>query len=216
MAIYTAADLITILGQQLHDVGQDTWTESLLLSYLSEAQNQVALLRPDATAVVESFTLAQAAAQELPAGGVRFLDCIRNLGVGGSTPGRHIKRISRNEIDGYYPDWTSETSANEIKRYIFEIESPRVFWVYPTPSVATLAVELSYSKSPTQLASTASTLSLDDIYIAPILEWVLYRALSMEAKGASKGLASQHQQAFYAALGVKSQSDQVLAQVNAQ
>jgi len=215
MATYTAANLITILGQQLHDVGQDIWTEALLLTYLSEAQSQIALLRPDSTAVIESFALAETAKQDIPSGGFRFLDCVRNLGVGGIIPGRHIKKITRDEIDGYYPEWTSEESAVEIKRYIFEIESPRVFWVYPTPSVATLTIELSYSKAPAVLPNTDVVISLDDIYISPILEWTLYRALSMEAKGASVNLASQHQQAFYTALGVKSKSDETLAQVNA-
>lgn len=209
MATCTAGDLISILGQQLHDVGQDVWTEALLLTYLSEAQNQIALFRPDATAVTENFTLATAAKQELPSGGVRFLDCIRNLGANGTTPGRHIRKITRDEIDGYYPSWTSDTTSDEIKRYIFEVETPRTFWVYPTPSVA-LVVELSHSKAPAQLVSGSDLLSLDDIYISPVLEWTLYRCLSMEAKGASVNLALQHMQAFYQALGVKTQSDQIL------
>lgn len=214
MATYTAGNLVTILGQQLHDVGQDTWTEALLLTYLSEAQNQIALLRPDATAVTESFALDTEAKQAIPSGGVRFLDCIRNLGADGITPGRHIKRIARDEIDGYYPDWTSDTDAEAIKRYIFEVETPRSFWVYPTPSVA-LTVELSYSKAPTQLAAITTELGLDDIYVSPMLEWTLYRCLSMEAKGASVSLASQHMSAFYQALGVKSQTDKTIAQVTA-
>ena len=212
MSTYTAGDLINILGQQLHDVGQDIWGETLLLQYLSEAQNQIALLRPDATSVVEEFTLAQSAKQEIPAGGVRFLDCIRNLGNGGITPGRHIRRIERDEIDGYYPDWTSSESATEIKKYIFEEEAPRAFWVYPTPSVGTLAVELSYSKAPTQLTATTDSIGLDDTYISPMMEWTLYRCLSMEAKGANKEFAVQHQNAFYNALGVKFKSDQALVQ----
>lgn len=210
MATYIASNLVTILGQQLHDVGQDTWTESLLLTYLSEAQNQIALLRPEATAVTESKILAETAKQEIPDGGVRFLDCVRNLGVGGVVPGRHIKRIARGEIDGYYPEWTSEESATEVKRYIFEAETPRTFWVYPTPSVATLAVELSYSKAPTQIAATSTLIGLDDTYISPMLEWVLYRCLSMEAKGASVNLAAQHMQAFYQALGLAVQVDQIV------
>ena len=209
MATYTAGDLVTILGQQLHDVGQDTWTEPLLLTYLSEAQNQIALLRPEATAVTEPFVLGTEAKQSIPAGGVRFLDCVRNLGAGGNTPGRHVKRIARDEIDGYYPNWTSDVGTTEIKRYVFENETPRTFWVYPTPS-GELMVELSYSKAPTQIASTTTELGLDDIYISPMLEWTLYRCLSMEAKGASTTLASQHMQAFYQALGLASGIDQIV------
>jgi len=209
MATYSAGNLVIILGQQLHDVGQDTWTEALLLTYLSEAQNQIALLRPEATAVTEAFILDTEAKQEIPSGGVRFLDCVRNLGAGGTTPGRHIKRIARGEIDGYYPNWTSDTGDTEIKRYIFESETPRTFWVYPTPSVA-LTVELSYSKAPTQIIATTTDLGLDDIYISPMLEWTLYRCLSMEAKGASANLAAQHMQAFYQALGLAVQVDQIV------
>ena len=209
MATYTAGNLVTILGQQLHDVGQDTWTESLLLTYLSEAQNQIALLRPEATAVTDSFTLSTEAKQNIPADGVRFLNCVRNLGQSGVSPGRHINQISRDEIDGYYPNWTADRGTTEIKRYIFENETPRIFWVYPTPSIP-LKVELSYSKAPTQIVSTATTLGLDDIYISPMLEWTLYRCLSMEAKGASVNLASQHMSAFYQALGVAVQIDQIV------
>lgn len=211
MATYTAGDLVTILGQQLHDVGQDTWTESLLLIYLSEAQNQIALVRPEATSVTETFVLANTARQTIPAGGVRFLDCIRNLGTNGSTPGRHIKRITRDEIDGYYPNWTSDIATSEIKRYIFESETPRSFWVYPTPNTS-LQVELSFSKAPARFVSSASTLAIDDIYVSPILEWTLYRCLSMEAKGASTNLASQHMNAFYTALGMAVKTDQIVEQ----
>lgn len=213
MATYTAANLISILGQQLHDVGKDTWTEALLLQYISEAQNQIALLRPDAISTIENITLAETAKQVIPAGGVRLLDCIRNLGAGGTTPGRHIKRITRGEIDGYIPEWTSTETSTEITHYIFEVESPRVFWVYPTPSIATLAVEISYAKAPTVISSAATVIGLDDIYISPIIEWVLYRCLSMQAKGANASFAMQHMQAFYTALGVKAQSDQLVAKV---
>jgi len=213
MATYTAGDIVLILGQQLHDVGQDIWTEALLLNYISEAQNQIALLRPDAIAAIESFVLEQSAKQSIPAGGVRLLDCIRNLGPGGTTPGRHIKKVSRDEIDGYIPDWTSAQTATEITHYIFELETPRVFWVYPTPSIATLTVELSYAKAPATVSTTSDIIGLDNIYISPIIEWVLYRCLSMQAKGGNPSFALQHMSAFYTALGSKNQTDQALAQV---
>jgi len=210
MAVYTAGDVITILGQQLHDVGQDIWTEALLLTYMSEAQNHIALLRPDSTAVVEPFTLAESAKQTIPAGGVQFLNCIRNLGAGGTTPGRHIKRITRDEIDGYYPEWTSTESATAINRFIYEAESPKVFWVYPTPSVATLSVELAYSKSPTKLTDTEDDIGVDDTYVTALIEWVMYRCMSMEGAGASVEKAARHHASFYGALQGKLQTDQVL------
>ncbi|MBT4876365.1 MAG: hypothetical protein HON48_14310 [Desulfobacula sp.] len=213
MSTYTAGNLVDLLGQQLHDVGQDIWSESLLLSYLSEAQNQIASLRPDATGVTGPFVLAQSAKQEIPAGGVRFIDCVRNLGIDGAVPGRHIKKISRNEIDGYYPTWTSDESATEVKRYIFDPTTPKVFWVYPTPSIGTLNVELSYSKAPVQLTVTTDSIGVDDIYISPLLEWVMYRCMSMEAEGANASVAQAHMQTFYNALRAKISTDTKIAEI---
>ena len=49
---------------------------------------------------------------------------------------------------------------------------------------------------------------LDDIYLSPITDWILYRAYSKDAEyGANEARAVASYQAFNAAIGVKTQAD---------
>lgn len=189
---------------QLTDPDQIIWTDAILFKVITEAQNACILVGADANIVTEDFTLAQAARQTLPSGGVRFVDVEGNVG-GGS-----VTRVSKRVMDEVWPDWTTEESATAIKHFLYDEEQPAAFWVYPVPSVGTIHVNLSYAKAVPIITSEDNAIVLSDLYLPSIKEYALWRCLSMEGPAMAVGLAAQHLQNFYAFLGQKFQGEQIL------
>ncbi|MBI9090717.1 MAG: hypothetical protein JEZ12_15985 [Desulfobacterium sp.] len=213
MGTYTGDAIAQMIAEQLTDSGNVIWPEmDIIYPAITEAQNFIVFLRPEASSSVVPFTCAAGSCkQEIPATGLAFLDVTRNLGLNGTTPGKPIKKIPKAVLDDSVPGWTIEETTDRIQQYVFEPENPRFFWVYPTPSVA-LQVELSQSLVPAPVASGTDTISLPDTYITPILEWVKAVCLLMPSAGTNTNLGLQHQAAFYTMLGVKRQTDETTEQ----
>jgi hypothetical protein len=108
---------------------------------------------------------------------------------------------------------------------MFDPRQPKEFFVYP-PALATTELEVVYADTPGIHALTeaqldpngaqADVILLDDIYMSPIIDWVLYRAYSKDAEyGANEVRATAAYQAFNSALGVKAQVDSASNPVDA-
>lgn len=201
----TINDIIGRANAQLVDPLWLRWSKSELIDYYNDAINAVIIIRPDAGRSDETFTCAAGARQELPAGALRLLEVIRVTG------GRGVMPIRREQLDYQFPDWYSRTGVAE--RYIFDTKNPRVFYVFPG-AVAGAQLEISVSRLPdaatiADMAPAANrAFSLEELYINPVLEWILFRAFGKDAEsGANAQLSSQHYQTFVDLLGVKSQTD---------
>ena len=89
--------------------------------------------------------------------------------------------------------------------------------MYP-PATNTAQLEMVYADAPGSHALAESALDpaggntevikLDDIYLSPITDWILYRAYSKDAEyGANEQRAAASFQTFNAAIGTKTQVD---------
>ncbi|MCP3941617.1 MAG: hypothetical protein GY710_09070 [Desulfobacteraceae bacterium] len=202
------SDIITDdIEQQLNDVDQVIWTNETLFKYVTEAQNAVILLGVDANIVTAEFILEQSATQTIPGGGVRFIDIPRNVAGG------PVRKIEKKIMDEVVPGWMIETTETGIEHYMFEEEKPTAFWIYPTPSVGTLKIELSYARAVELITKVEDPITLSDIYIPAIKEYLLWRCMSMENENMAMGLATQHLQNFYTLLGKKYQGGEILKAV---
>lgn len=211
---YTAIEVAEQLGEQLNDTDFETWgKEDVIFPKINEAQLLIGLLRPDALSTIANVTLAASLLQSAPTGSLRILDITRNLGVGGATPGKPIRKIDRRVINETIPSWTTATTATRIEHFILDPEHPKRFSVYPTPSIATLQVEMIHSAAPTKIDKDGDALSVGDDFLPALLEWVLYRVLSNPAAGADAQMAITHRNNLFNMLGVKWQSDQAIAQM---
>jgi len=199
-------ELLNKLGTLLFDPDGDVWNNDEKTSAVNEAINTIVLLRPDAAAVTESTALtADTPKQSIPSTGLRFLDIVMNTG------GAPVRKIKREVLNETIPAWTT-TTGSAIKHVMFDEENPKIFWVYPVPLTG-FSVELTFAKKITEFTSKATSLGLDDIYIAPIIEYVLHRCLGMPGKGSDMGKSARHLSNFYNALGVKHKADAILKQV---
>ncbi len=199
---HTGLEIADMLGELLVDSGHIVWPkDTVLFPAITEAQNTIIFLRPDANPKTVVLALAQTVGQTIPADGVRFLNLTRNIG------GKAIRKVDRDALNELIPGWTIETTDSRVEHYVFDLENPMAFSVYPTPSVGTLQAELVYAAKGTAIVSDAGTLSIADTFLAPMLEWVLYRCLIAPTSGQNAALAMQHNANFFNLLGLKRQND---------
>jgi len=186
-----------------------------LVLWVNDAQREIALLKPDASAVNTTITLAVGTKQDIPATGNRLLKVVRNMSAASSGTGkRSVRLVNREVLDGQSPDWHDPSVSgdashtNIVKHYIYDETNPRNFYVYP--GVAGNAyLEIIFSANPTTVAQNGS-LSIPDIFANAIMNYVLYMCYMKDAEYAGNAQrASSHFQLFTASVTGKAQVDLV-------
>ena len=220
MATIKVIDVISRVEAILQDTNI-RWPRVELQKWLNESYLSIVLLRPDANAVCATFTCAAGTKQELTAsiGGfpsaLRLLDITRN--VLSSSNKKVVRVVARSVLDDQRPSWHSETESANIQHYTYDPRHPKQFYVYP-PATNTAELEVIYADAPGSHAlsesdldpdgSNTEVIKLDDIYLSPITDWILYRAYSKDAEyGANEQRAASSFQTLNAAIGTKTQVD---------
>jgi len=223
MATVKVIDII----RRVEFVLQDTnirWPRLELQNWLNESYLAITLLRPDANAKSGTFTCSAGSRQDITdefPSALRLLDVTRNLAS--TSDYKVIRIVSRSVLDDQRPSWHAETGTVNIQHYTHDTRQPKEFFVYP-PATTAAQIEVVYADAPGQHAlsesdldpdgSNTEVIKLDDIYMSPIIDWVLYRAYSKDAEyGANEARASASYSAFNSALGAKTQVDAAIAPV---
>jgi hypothetical protein len=219
---------VTDIIRRVEDVLQDTnirWPRTELQNWMNESYLAITLARPDANAKTGSFTCVAGTRQVLTAefpSGLRLLDVTRNLASNSGY--KVIRLVARSVLDDQRPAWHAETGTTAIQHYTFDPRQPKEFFVYP-PATTSAEVEVVYTDSPGAHAQTesqldptgndATTILLDDIYMSPMIDWILYRAYSKDAEyGANEQRAQAAYNAFNSALNMKNQVDAAVSPSN--
>jgi len=201
-----ASAIITKGRLILNEATPNRWQDADLLGWLNDGQRHIVGKRPDASSAISNLTLVVGTKQSIGAGALRLLDVMRNMGAGGATPGAPITLVDRKELEAYVPDWHSRASAAAIEHYTYDERTPGTWYCYP-PATAGIQVEALQSVSPTDIATTATAITLDDIYEPVLLDYMLYRAYLKNSTAGDSARAMQHLAAANAALGDKSKAD---------
>lgn len=187
-----------------------------LVLWVNDAQREIALLKPDASAANETITLATGTKQAIPDDGNRLLKVIRNMSAAtGGTGRRSVRLVDREVLDAQTPDWHDPDNAtgdaehtNVIKHYLYDEANPRNFYVYPGVS-GDAFLEIIYSANPAVVAQ-ADNLSIPDIFANAVLNYVLYMAYMKDAEFAGNNQrASTHYQLFTASVSGKGAIDAI-------
>lgn len=191
MATITVTQLLNRVSVILQDPTNVRWPQAELLDWVNDGQREIATYKPNAFVKNESKQLVTGTKQTLPADGVSLIDVVRNMGTNGSTPGNAIRAVSREILDSQIPGWHASTAAATVKHFIYNPLDPKTFYVYPPqPNAAQNQVEMVYVASPTD-ATLNSTITLDDIYLSALVNYVLFRAYSKDAEFAANVQLSQ-------------------------
>lgn len=209
MGTMTGQQIFNRVGIVLQDKAHTRWpVDSELLLWLNDGQREIVNFRPDANTITAPLTLlANSSKQELPAAAIRLVDIVRNLGSDGFTPGKMIRLASRMSLDSHVPDWHRARAAAEVKHYVFDPITPKIFWIYPRVA-SPMKVEVQYSAAPADVTSASRPITLDDMYANALIDYILHRCYAKDADDTrSDNAAVLHYQAFQNALGVRTQND---------
>ena len=186
-----------------------------LVLWVNDAQREIALLKPDATATTVTSTLVAGTKQAIPAAGNRLLNVVRNMSAASSGTGKKaVRLVDREVLDSQSPDWhdpavtggAAHTSV--VKHWVYDESNPKEFYVYPGVS-GNAYLEIIYSANPSTVAQS-DNLGIPDIFANAIMNYVLYMAYLKDAEYASnQQLASGYYQLFMTAVTGKGQLDAV-------
>lgn len=221
MATITVASILTKVTTILQDASNVRWSADELILWLNDAQRELVLYKPNAYVTTAAVVCVAGTKQSLPSTAVSLIDIVRNMGTNGTTPGNAIRAVSREILDAQVPNWHSATASATVKHFVYTSLSPRTYYVYPPqPASGQGYVELVYVALPTDAVS-GGVITLDDIYVTPIISYILFRAYSKDAEFAGNAtLAATYYQQFQGLIQGKvtaeaaSNPDQALAPFN--
>lgn len=194
----TVADLLVRVRNLLQDQDGVRWVDDELVRWVNDAQREIVLLKPDSYSTRATHTCVAGTLQNLPSDGLQILDVTRNL----DGTKRAIRLVSRYILDAENPTWHSNTESSDIRVFTFDDRAPTSFYVFPPASVGSL-IEILYSTAPPVVA-IGGNLSLNDIYVGAIVDYVCYRAFSKDAEYAQNGQrAETHYVKFMNSVGAK-------------
>lgn len=197
--------LASALIAQAHTIQEDAaatrWPDAEHLDWLNAGSREIAILALDANTVIGNLSLVAGTKQSLPTGALSLKRLVRNMGVGGATPGLAINPATHRELDAVLPNWHAATATLVVKNYVYDPMEPLTFYVYPPMSGATV-VEAAYPALPSTVGSVGTAISLSDRYANALLDYMLYRGFLKDSDIAGMaGRAAFHRQAFDTALG---------------
>lgn len=203
------SDVVSRLRVILNDADEVGWTTAELILWINDGCRFIALLRPDSVVVNASMTLVAGSKQSIGAltpPGLRLLDVVRAVATG-----RAVRLVDREKLDTVLPSWHGATSGVPTN-YTFDNRDPKTFYVYPPATVGT-QIEVVYSRVPLEVTTgnlASQDLSIDDVFMDPLLNYVLHRAYCKDADHAKNAaLAAGYRQLAELLLAGKSKADAV-------
>ena len=213
----TVQSIIDRVQTTLQDTTGIRWpVENELVLWVNDAQREVALLKPDASATNETVTLDAGTKQSIPSSGNRLLRVVRNMSaVSGGNGLRAIRIVDREVLDSMSPDWHDPSVANDaahgtsVKHYIYDDQNPRNFYVYPGVVGGSSHVEIIYSANPASVTKT-DAISIPDIYANCLMNYVLYMCYMKDSEHAgSQQRAQSHFNIFQTSVTGKGAVDTI-------
>jgi len=208
-----ASDVLVRARIILQDVDGVRWDDAEGFQWLTDGLRTLVLVRPDACVANVQVALVAGSRQTIPVGGLRLLDVVRNVTSNGT--GRAIRLTDRSVLDGDDPYWHARAPSATIRHYVYDERNPTVFYVSPpaitpdthkTPPAA--KIEIIYSKQPAVVESMDDDLGIEEIYMDPLLNYVLFRCYSKDAQFVQNAqLAGGYMNTFINMLGVKTKKD---------
>jgi hypothetical protein len=186
------------------------WPKREWLDWYNDAILFVVNLRPDKSVKNVDFIVDETnSKQSIPADGLSLLTITRNV-----ASGRPIRSIPRNQLDDQIFDWHIQT-GNDIDHFIYDVLDPKSFYIFPRPVGPGHVIEIVYPFAPVAVIiddadfdTDTQVIGIDDSFVNPILDFMLYRGYSKDAEYAENGArATSHMQAAQNSIGGKTKAD---------
>ena len=195
MAAVQVNDVVTRASEIVQDTTHVRWPLAEKLGYITDAVREICLYKPDALAKTATLSLVPGVRQPLPA------DCVALVDVLSNGDGTSVRPTSRAQMDAVAPGWQTGTASAVVKHWMFDPQDQNQILVYPPqPSVSPGSLVITYAAAPTE-AVAGGTLTIKDVWLPVIVNYVLFRLYSKDADYAGNAnLATAYYQAFNAQL----------------
>lgn len=187
MATTKIVDIIERCEIITQDKTSVRWPQSEWLKWYNDAILFVVNQRPDKSVKNTSVVVDIAnTKQSLPDDGTALVTVTRNIATG-----RPIRQINRNQLDDQYDDWHNQIEA-DIDHFVYDPRDPTSFYIYPRPITVGHEVEITYNYTPiatviADFEADTTTIGVDDSFVNPLIDFMLYRAYSKDADYAENG-----------------------------
>ena len=201
---FTGKYIIDWVSKTLHDTKNTRWPRADMLAYLNLAQVQVVTVQPQANAKYRTIKLAVGSLQKVGNDDIQLLTITRNMGADGLTPGPAVGMTDRPTLDSHMATWTKASGASStVESYVYDERVQTQFYVYPpVPTTVDVWVEYISAQRPTDLTQETDILQLPDVFVVPVMRWMIYLCLSFQMDNAySANAALHHYQLFNTELG---------------
>ncbi len=223
-----ASEVMDRVRRLIQDETNVRWPLVELCVWINDAQREIVLQKPSALSASRVLDLEVGTWQRIPDDALELLRITRNItavdgGSGARTGGRAVRIVARDVLDTQQPDWHSGESVHfsaTVKHYIYDEEDRRSFYVYPgnngsgkveaVLSIQPAVIAIEPGDEPEALESYEIDLSLPDIYINALTDYVCYRAYSKDATyAANMQRAAAHYQQFANSIGIKANQEAI-------
>jgi hypothetical protein len=208
MATTLIVDLIKRCEVITQDKTSIRWPKAEWLDWYNDAILFVVNRRPDKSVKNVAFPVdITNSKQTLPSDALKLFTVIRNV-----ASGRPIRKIRREILDDQYNDWHSHVGAN-VDHFIYDERDPTSFYIYPVPTTSGHIIEIMYPFAPIKVTvadfdTDVQTIGIDDSFLNPLIDFMLYRGYSKDADYAENGQrAMNHYNAAEQSVGTKTQAD---------
>jgi hypothetical protein len=185
------------------------WSVDELLLWITDAQRAIVQLRPHSNNIVAVVPLVAGPRQRIPIDGWLLLTV--NSNMAGSVYGRAVTLATFDQLNRQLPGWRGDKMNPVAYNYLFDSTDQKAFYVWP-PNDGTGGVELNYSATPPLVNQLTDSISLDDIFVPPIVDYVCARAALKDSEfGPGLQFSTNFMQSFMVTLtgkdaGEKSQN----------
>ena len=179
----------------LMDQGGKVWPTAEITEWIHEAQRDIVLRVPGATAKSMTLRCVAGPRQKIPADGARLLVVQGNTPdantgapiivptgqrTGMNSYAMHVEAFPRHFVlREYYAEYSRpRQDAEQFQFYVWEVKTPLYFWLYPSPQAGD-QVDIVYSAVP-DTSSGATNLGIPDYYSPVVLDYVLSRVYAKE------------------------------------
>ena len=188
------------------------WTEDELLTWATDAEREIARLKPDSYPEIEVVTLDEGSQQDIPSDAHQLLDVLCNMSTDGTTRGNIISVVEKKYMNAINPGWMAATASSTVTHVIYDSKrAPRHFWVYPQ-STGTNYIEIMSSKIPANSSKViGDNILMPDEYETPILHFILAYAYMKDTDiPQSADLFKALMDIFLQTLGRKEQTEEMI------
>lgn len=204
----TALDVVDRVREILNDNATAyRYADATLWDYITLAQREVLKYKPEANARVANFTFASTNARQRLNAALyyRILRVDANIDTSlGNAVGSAIRTVERDLFDTFYTMWPVSTVAgangSRYKVSVMDASDPLAFWIFPRPVLGE-GVQITAVPIPAEIVNSASALTLNDMYIPALADFVCHMCMRSEEHAESEANAATYHQSFLAYLG---------------